>query len=87
LSGKATLTVSPATGINITNVDVRVMPNPATTQITVGTSGYVAIYSITGTKVYENQNYTAGTAINVSSLTNGIYFVKTVAGTCKLVKK
>lgn len=86
-SGKATLTVSPATGINITNVDVRVMPNPATTQITVGTSGYVAIYSITGTKVYENQNYTAGTAINVSSLTNGIYFVKTVAGTCKLVKK
>lgn len=87
ISEKATLTVSPGAGIDAINVNLTVMPNPATTQISVDTGGHIAIYSLTGIKVYENPNYTAGTAIDVSSLTNGIYFVKTEVGTCKLLKK
>lgn len=78
-----------STGVNQRDavIQLTLLPNPATDVITLNTAGRVAIYSITGTKVYENQNYTAGTAINVSSFTNGIYMVKTAAGTCKLVKK
>lgn len=87
-SSSVTLTVSPTTGIeNSTETTLIITPNPATAYTTINVSGQVAIYSVSGTKVYENTNYTAGTEINVSSFAYGIYIVKVNGETLKMVKK
>ena len=73
---------------------ISVYPNPATNVVNVASANNsvsiksTAIYSLTGQKVLESTN----TSINVSSLSKGIYIVKTLttAGTVtsqKLVKQ
>lgn len=84
------LSVSPAISTSTDEIGdgaIMLTPNPASTYLTVGFSGPIAIYSSTGVKVYENENYTQGESINVALWPHGVYFVKTNKQTLKFIKQ
>jgi len=82
--GDATL----STGINQVSVsnNLEIYPNPATTNISIGVdAASVFIFNTIGQVVYSTTNYLKETPINVKELNSGIYFIKTDAGTKKLI--
>jgi hypothetical protein len=87
-----TQVVSPCTGINEiskANLDVTLSPNPATKLLMVKTSLNVsefAIIDITGKEVMKGNFTNQEAEVNVSALTNGVYFVKVNSSVFKFVK-
>lgn len=61
--------------------------NPASNTITINVGGHVTFYSTSGRKVREITNYSAGTAINVSSFVNGVYIVRVNGKSLKMLKR
>ena len=69
-----------------------IYPNPANSQVVIGTDlikpiGEVLITDMTGKIVKQFQTQKSTTEIDISTLENGIYFVKAVGVSQKLVKK
>ena len=70
-------------GIDEATAEFVVKPNPASDVLfienTTGTASTVAIYSVTGAKVME-QNFEANTRLDVASLPRGMYIVRVQNG-------
>lgn len=85
------LIAAPATTSDITHItqstDIDIYPHIATSHIRINHSGAVAIYTANGIKVHSNSYYKAHTAIDLSNLPRGIYFVKIENTTQKIIKK
>lgn len=83
-----TIAGAPTTAINdVNSKTISISPNPSSDFITLGgNSGLIRIYDIKGSLVLSH-NATANERIDISSLTNGIYVLKTDNQNIKLVKK
>ena len=81
------------TGISGISTDdnLKIYPNPASTQITIENidpKAFISICSIDGKVLYKQQTINFSTAtIDISNLKSGIYFVKVVDGISTLTKK
>ena len=63
-------------------------PNPATNSVTIHTaSTTVTLYDMTGRTVLSREARNGNTTIDISSLPQGVYFLKTATHTAKLIKK
>lgn len=64
-------------------------PNPATTAVTVTlpAASAVVIYDMTGRAVLSRQAHSGSNTIDIASLPQGVYFVKSGTRTTKLIKK
>ena len=71
--------------------DYRVYPNPAVNALVIsGSNGDMAsvkLINALGKVVIEEKKYVSGSAINVSALARGIYFVSITSGTKQVLKK
>ena len=66
--------------------DLRIYPNPATTDFKIGVDAeLVSIFNIAGQVVYRKNNYRKGTSINIDELNSGLYFVKANENIRKLI--
>nr|WP_321405563.1 T9SS type A sorting domain-containing protein [uncultured Carboxylicivirga sp.] len=70
---------------------ISVYPNPASSSINVQmnevTEGKISVYSITGELIKRNDIEGLNTAIDISSLTNGIYLLQVNNQTIKFIKQ
>ena len=71
------------------NASFSLHPNPATHTITVSLAqpSAVNIYDMTGRLVLTRQARSGDTAIDITALPQGVYFLKTATHTAKLIKK
>lgn len=85
-----TITILP-NGISEENKQqLNIYPNPATEKITISgpsDNSLINIYNIVGKMVYSNKNIKEKNTINVSSLTNGTYFVRIETADRTVTKK
>ena len=71
---------------------LKIYPNPATTYITFDfdrapEKGYsIQVYSFLGKKMYENQNLTAKTTINLSDFNRGVYIYHIIDRSGKIIE-
>lgn len=76
-----TVTVDPD-GVTeeITEANVKLYPNPATTQIMIETAsnGTVMLYNLNGVKVMQEEVYSGTTIININGLTPGVYICNVI---------
>ncbi|PBQ31877.1 hypothetical protein CNR22_08870 [Sphingobacteriaceae bacterium] len=88
-----TQSVSECTSLSEKNLNevYTIYPNPATTELSISFPGEttvgVKIINALGAVVMEERNYTATSALNISKLSNGIYFVQITSGTKQSLKK
>lgn len=82
------IAVSPTTAIDEASIKtITVLPNPASDFITLGeSSGLIRIYDLKGSLVLSH-NAIANEKIDIRSLNNGVYVLKTGHQNIKLVKK
>ena len=64
---------------------MNVYPNPTTGELNLDVNGQVDIYNVAGTLVKSVQ--TLNNKINVSDLSEGIYFIRTADGMAKFIKQ
>jgi hypothetical protein len=88
------ISVAPGVGVEENEAaQVRVYPNPATSTINVEAQGFeqYQVVNMLGQSVVNGKLMNGTTQINVSNLTNGVYFVRLINGssveTIKVVKK
>lgn len=83
-----TIAGAPTTAINdVNSKTITISPNPSSDFITLGgNSGLIRIYDMKGSLVLSH-NATTNERIDISSLTNGVYVLKTDNQNIKLVKK
>ena len=80
-------TAIPTNTIESTSKSVTVLPNPTSDFINLGEySGSIKIYDLKGSLVFAH-NAIANERIDISSLQNGIYVLKTQTENFKLIKK
>lgn len=67
----------------------KLYPNPATNKITVrlAKASTLSIYDMTGRIVFTRQARSGNNTIDIASLPQGVYFLKTATHTTKLIKK
>jgi hypothetical protein len=85
--GRIILTGDPVlVGLNDNTLSaVKVYPNPTTGELNLDVNGQVDVYNVAGTLVKSVQ--TLNNKINVSDLSDGIYFIRTVDGMVKFIKQ
>jgi hypothetical protein len=76
--------ICPACAVNdliLPSEDITVYPNPSSSLITIGTSGIsskfqVSIFNLSGKQLVKHQITEQQTVVDVSGLSQGVYFVK-----------
>lgn len=95
-SAKATVTqsVSECTSLHdeqVKNNAIVIYPNPATNEVRISFSGEptigVTLVNTLGAVVLEQRAYTSNSALDVSGLAKGVYFVKINSGELKAIKR
>lgn len=66
---------------------LRIYPSQVTDVLKADYEGELAIYSLSGTRLYHRANYQRGESIAVSSWPPGIYLVKSRTGVARFVKR
>lgn len=67
--------------------ELKVYPNPATTEIYVSVSGDLEIYNLSGQRVLRVEGYRAGQALSVAGLPGGVYLARTAQGVVRFIKR
>jgi hypothetical protein len=89
--GKSTLSeIRVVNNIQTKNTDWNIYPNPATNELHIETIGNekltAQVFDITGKQILENILFTSSTTINISSLHEGMYFVRITVADGVVVK-
>ena len=88
--GNSTLSDVRVINLNQTNTDLNIYPNPATNELHIETlvteKLTVQLFDITGKQIMENVSFNSSTIINISSLYEGMYFVRIINADGAVVK-